>query len=123
MRMFVVHASRRVGAASGMFGLLGDAPVQVMDVAEQARVKALFDLAEECEREGNARVCQKFRRETPESLSRELQHIVIQRFGSKQQALKMHPGLMFRLCTEMCNHTNLADDGRCSRIGENRRGL
>ncbi|KAJ5152805.1 uncharacterized protein N7482_009283 [Penicillium canariense] len=110
MRVFVVHASRRFGAVSGMFGLLGDAPVQVVDVADQARVTALFDLAEECERKGNAKVRQKFRRETPESLSQELQDVVKRRFRS-QQAPKMHPALMFRLCTKMCNHLDPADDG------------
>ena len=114
MRVLVVHASRRVGAASGLFGLLGDAPVQVVDVTDQARVTALFDLAEECERKDNIRIRQSFHRESPEALSRELQDLVIKRFGSQRQAPKMHPALMFRLCTKMCNHSDPADDERCS---------
>lgn len=105
MRIFVVHASKRFGAVSGLFGLLGDAPVQVVDIAQQARVKAFFDLAEDCERNGNFRVRQDFRKDTLESLSKELQDTVVQRFGSQQQAPKMYPGLMFRLCTKMCNHS------------------
>lgn len=113
MRVLVVHASRRVGAASGLFGLLGDAPVQVVDVNDQARVTALFDLAEECEREGDIRVRQTLYRESPEALSRELHDLVVKRFGSRQQAPKMHPALMFRLCTKMCNHSGLADDEPC----------
>ncbi|KAF7714878.1 Uncharacterized protein PECH_007879 [Penicillium ucsense] len=113
MRVLVVHASRRVGASSGLFGLLGDAPVQVVDVNDQARVTALFDLAEGCEREGNIRVRQTFYRESPEALSRELHDLVVKRFGSQQKAPKMHPALMFRLCTKMCNHSGSADAERC----------
>lgn len=34
MRIFVVRASRRFGVTTGPFGLLGDAPVQIVDVSD-----------------------------------------------------------------------------------------
>lgn len=45
MRVVVVHGSFRAGAKSGLFGLLGDALVQIVPLSEQARVNAFLDLA------------------------------------------------------------------------------
>lgn len=53
MRLIVVHASPHDGAKTGLFGLLGDARVQLVDVSDEARMNAYFDLAEECERKGH----------------------------------------------------------------------
>jgi len=45
----VVHCDRGKVATRGLFGLLCDAPVQIVDVAEVCRVEALFQLARDCE--------------------------------------------------------------------------
>lgn len=111
MRIFVVHASRRFGAATGLFGLLGDAPVQIVDVSDQARVDAFFDLAESCEHKGKAMVRQNFCRESAEALQQELKDAVIKQVGSERQAPEMRPAIMFRLCTKMCNHSDQGEDG------------
>lgn len=110
MRIFVIHASRRFAAATGLFGLLGDARVQIVNVSEQAKVDAFFDLAKGCEHKGKATVRQNFQRVSAESLRQELKDVVIEQFGSLQRAPEMHPAIMFRLCTEMCNHSELAED-------------
>lgn len=111
MRIFVVHASRRFGAATGLFGLLGDARVQIVDVSDQSRVDAFFDLAESCEHKGKATVRQKFRRESAEALQQELKDAVIKQFGSEGNAPEMRPAIMFRFCTKMCNHSDQGEDG------------
>lgn len=46
MQFIVVHSRFEAAAATGLFGLLGDGPVQIVNVAEEARVDAFFDLAE-----------------------------------------------------------------------------
>lgn len=85
--------------------------MQIVDVSDQADVDAVFDLTEECERKGKPRARQCFRRESADSLRQELTDTIIKQFGSQQQAPRMYPALMFRLCTKMCNHSDLAEDG------------
>lgn len=120
MRIFVIHANRRFAAETGMFGLLCDARVQIVNVSEQTRIDALFDLAEGCEHKGKATVRQDFQRESAESLQQELKDVAIEKFGSQQRAPEMHPAIMFRLCTEMCNHSELAEDGFRPQFREDR---
>ncbi len=42
----VVHTDARTGAGLGLFGLLGDSRVQLVDVRDKARIKQFVDLAE-----------------------------------------------------------------------------
>jgi hypothetical protein len=49
MRTVVTHASRKAIATSGLYGLLGDAPVQVVHTADRERLDGFDALAEVCE--------------------------------------------------------------------------
>jgi len=53
MRTIIIHASYKYAAKTDIFGLLGDAPVQIVDVSDEARVKAFFDFADESQRKGS----------------------------------------------------------------------
>lgn len=101
----VVHASFRTSAKSGLFGLLGDACVQIVPVSDQARVNAFFDLADECERKGRVTVSQNLSRDSPESFKHELRDKTVEMFGSDELVSNMHLAIMFRLCTSRCNHS------------------
>lgn len=111
MWVLVVHTSQRVGVPSGLFGLSGDAPVQVVDVMDQVRVTAFFDLAKEYEYKG-IRVCQTFHQESPEALSQELQDLMIKGFGSNNKRRNCIQHLCFDFVpNKMCNHSDPADHG------------
>lgn len=110
MRVIVIHADFATAAGTGLFGLLGDAPVQLVDVSDEARVDALWKLAEECEPRDLVTVCQSFYRESAKMFHQILRNIVIDNLCSEDENLRpedilsrLRPVIMFRLCTEMCN--------------------
>lgn len=105
MRVVVMHASFRAGAKSGLFGLLGDACVQIVPMSDQARVNAFLDLAEECERKQHVTISQDLPRDSAESYKQELRDCIVKMFGSEELVPRMYPAIMFRLCTFWCNHS------------------
>ena len=109
-----MHSDVKSAAATNHFGLLGEARVQIVDVSEQSRIEALFSLAETCERKSRVTVSQDFSREAPGSLQRKLWKVVVEQFRSEEMAARMRPAVMFRLCTQMCNHVGFKDYGRAS---------
>lgn len=110
MRTIIIHASHEHAAKTGLFGLLGDAPVQLVDVSDEARVKSFFDLADESQRKGHVIHPQDLHRESAEVVRQKLKHLVDTSYlGDKRPA--MHPAIMFRLCTDMCNHSRAAEEG------------
>lgn len=104
MRVLIVHADFGTAAATGLFGLLGDAPVQVIDVTDEARVNALLDLAERSERNGQVAARQDFHLDSVELMKQTLTDVIVTTFGSEKVVPPMRPAVMFRLCTDMCNH-------------------
>lgn len=104
MRVIVVHSDLKTAAGTDLFGLLGDAPVQIVDVSEEAKIEAYLDLAETCERKKLVTIGQDFRRESADSMKQDLRAIIMAEFGSEELAAAMRPAVMFRLCTRMCNH-------------------
>ena len=103
MRIIVVHCDHKTAAMTGLFGLLGDAWVHVVDVAEEPKVNAFFDFAEKCET-GEISKRQDFSRTTIASMEQQLRGAVIKRYRSEELAERVRPAYMFRLCTQMCNH-------------------
>ena len=87
-----------------LFGLFGDAQVQIVDVSQEAKVAAYFDLAETCERRTPVTIRQNFGRDSVDSMKNYLRQVIIDQFHSEELAATMHPAIMFRLCTRMCNH-------------------
>ena len=108
MRVVVVHLKAQTALETGLFGLLGEARVQIIDASEESKVGALMDLAEACERNDAVTIRQDFHRESPQSMKRMLEAIILKHFHSQELAAAVHPAIMFRLCTRMCNHAQHA---------------
>lgn len=104
-RIVVVHSDLDSAAATGLFGLLGDAPVQIVPVSEEAKTASFYDLAERCERGKSVITSQDFRRIPVDDMRQYLRGTVMTKFASEDLAAIMHPAIMFRLCTQMCNHS------------------
>lgn len=104
MRVIVVHLDFRSAAESGLFGLLGDAWVQVIDAADQSRIDTFLEYAEVCEQRAVVTTKQDFVLEPPHAMRRGLRELVLAEFHSENLVALMRPAVMFRLCTRMCNH-------------------
>lgn len=104
MKVVVAHADTTTAAETGLFGLLADARVQLVDVAETAQMQAYYDFAEACERKAAAISPQNFRQEFASAIKKQLQDFVLREFVSKELARRVRPVIMFRLCTRDCNH-------------------
>lgn len=107
MRVVVIHADCATGASSGLFGLLGDAPVQLIDVFDEANVKNYFDMAEKCEPSELVTIHQDLQCTSGEVYHQTLRAAIIKKFRSDVLLVRLHPVIMFRLCTDMCNHIGL----------------
>ncbi|KAL3492457.1 hypothetical protein BJX62DRAFT_250648 [Aspergillus germanicus] len=93
----VVHARPR--ATGGLFGLLADAPVQLVAVDDQLRMDRFMGLARDTP---DVTISPRF---TPDELTlamEVLRDAVKAVFGSEDNAPTMQPAIMFRLCTRMC---------------------
>ncbi|OKP12365.1 hypothetical protein PENSUB_2101 [Penicillium subrubescens] len=116
LRVVIIHSEDRTAAQTGLFGLLGDVRVQIVPVSEQARLSALFDLAERLDRQNQFAHRQNLERYSVEKYQEGLAHSV--RYGletNDEQTVskflkRMQPAVMFRLCTEMCNHSREEND-------------
>ncbi|PYI16966.1 hypothetical protein BO99DRAFT_464418 [Aspergillus violaceofuscus CBS 115571] len=109
VRVMVVHADRRTGAESGLFGLLGDAPVQIVDVSDHDRVEAYWRLAEAQRRYDPHE--QDFERVEAEAVDREVQAQEKKMFGSEALPFMLKPAIMFRWCTQIQGHLGQLSDG------------
>jgi len=103
MRIIVIHSEHKPAAKTGMFGLLGDAPVQIVAVSDDARVHAFYHLAETCERRTPVKVAQDFSRESVDSMKQRLRNRILRTHDSERLVAAMRPAIMFRLCTDGCN--------------------
>ncbi|KAG9913624.1 hypothetical protein KCU98_g13011, partial [Aureobasidium melanogenum] len=107
MRIVVVHSDLPSAAATGLFGLLGDAPVQIIPVSEETKINTFYELAERCEHGKPVTASQDLTCKSADELRQELRREISSRFRSESEDLAkiMHPAIMFRLCTQMCNHS------------------
>jgi len=119
MRTIVIHQDLHEAALTGLFGLLGDAPVQVIDAREEARIEELWCLAEFSERELLGSNKQDLVRVTADGLKQELKDTVTWRCESVDLLQTLRPAIMFRLCTQMCSGISTSDEAmRLSRMTE-----
>ncbi|OQO03574.1 hypothetical protein B0A48_10238 [Cryoendolithus antarcticus] len=98
----VVHSPIRPAAVTGLFGLLGDARVQIIDVGDFERVKQCLHLAETCEQGRDITISQDFTLETIWYAAERLREHVVGVYRTDLTA-RIRPAVMFRLCTQMCN--------------------
>lgn len=108
IKIVVVHTTFDAAAKTGLFGLLGDACIQLVDVRDEARLNAFYDFAEKCESKakGFVRRPQDFRRQSPESIQKTLRDKLAGTFQSQAggNLPELSPVIMFRFCSLWCNH-------------------
>lgn len=104
MRVTVIHSEVAFATKTGLFGLLGDARVQIIDASEEALVESYMHFAEKCERANAVLVPQDFGREPVAWMEQKLRKVVWREFGSEGLLEIMRPAIMFRLCVRRCNH-------------------
>ncbi|CAI7646111.1 unnamed protein product [Penicillium pancosmium] len=107
MRVVIIHTSFREAARTGLFGLLGDASVQIVSLSDDKKANALNEFADKCDRKAGEEI----QRDSSESLKQELKEIFIRNRISGNITSRMHPAIMFRLCTSKCNGPNLTACG------------
>ena len=106
MRVVIIHLDFTRAAKTGLFGLSGDEWVQVVD-ATLPLASQLYELAETCERGAYAvTVAQNFVRMSANDMDAMVKRVALKAFHDYELPNRMRPAIMFRLCTEMCNHIN-----------------
>jgi hypothetical protein len=104
VNVVVIHLAFPLAAKTGLFGLLGEEIVQVVDAASPLATQ-LYELAETCE--GQAEVvtaAQDFARIPAEDMDAMVKRGALKCFHDHEIGQRLRPAIMFRLCTKMCNH-------------------
>lgn len=108
MRTIVIHARRREVARTGLFGLLGDAPKQILDASDastHATITALCGLAAEIERSAvSVTPTQDCSVPSLDQLQIKLHTVAVKCFRDEDALAHLRPAIMFCLCDRMCNH-------------------
>lgn len=105
VRVVVIHLDLGRAADSGLFGLLGDEIIQVVD-ATLPLADELYALAEHCERGAPAVTCaQDFTRMSADNMDAMVKRVAFKVFHDSEVGKRLRPAIMFRLCTQMCNHS------------------
>lgn len=111
IKIVVVHTKFEAATKTGLFGLLGDACIQLVDVSDEARLNPFYDFADKCEANeskarGLVRRPQDFRRQSPESIQKTLRDKLADTFWSQpgRNLPELSPVIMFRFCSLWCNH-------------------
>jgi hypothetical protein len=107
MRIVVTHASRKAIATSGLYGLLGDAPVQIVDTADHEKLDDLYRMAELGESTHDL-LAQRSIRESPERPEQELAKIMstMTSHGRGPVTSEIRPAVIFRACPFNCKLPN-----------------
>lgn len=105
-RVVVIHLDFARAARTGLFGILGDEPIQVLEAASLL-TSQLYELAESCEHGAYAiTAMQDFTRMSTNDMDAMVKRVAFKAFHDRELSMRMRPAIMFRLCTEMCNHIN-----------------
>jgi hypothetical protein len=96
MHLIAVRTTFETAAKTGLYGPLGDACIQLVSVSDEARLNAFLDFAEKCESKADRFIAKKqaFHRESPESMTRRLNHKLGETFGAEagQKLPPLSPG-------------------------------
>lgn len=104
----VVHADLAEGAKSNLFEPLGDAPIQIIDMAEEDEIDRCFAIALECENRSPVSNPQDLERRSLHLTRDRLRLQIVASHGSEDLMDILRPAIMFRHCTLMCNHPVIA---------------
>lgn len=114
VKVVVIHADAGHATRTGLFGLLGDALVQVVPVSEEERVNGFYDLAEWLDRERGVTYRQNLERYSVEWYRGRLRQSVQYGLETDDSEViskvlrRVQPAVMVRLCTDMCNSSGKA---------------
>ncbi|KAK6438795.1 hypothetical protein LTR95_005000 [Oleoguttula sp. CCFEE 5521] len=103
MDTVVVHLSHKAAAEKGLFELLGDDTVQVVDVAEQEVLHKYYDAAgllESLSSGGDSSGGHRF--DSIAQIGEDLEYVLMKAYGCRELLRHMRPAVMFRLCTRKC---------------------
>jgi len=103
MQVLVVHCEASKAAPTGLFGFLGDAPIQLVNPQDEVRLERYRTFAEQCEREQQDSVKQPLGAENAASMKQRLDEVIREQFDVPALSASMRPVIMFRLCTRKCN--------------------
>jgi hypothetical protein len=92
----IVHTNTET--AAGLFGLLADARVQIVDADDETSINEFMKLGEA----SNVTIGPGFAQEDLIRAKKELRGAVESVFGTEDLAPTMRPAVMFRLCTGKC---------------------
>jgi hypothetical protein len=110
VRIVVIHLDSTQAARTGLFGLLGDKFVQVVD-ATLPLASQLYDLAEACEsRASTVTAAQDFARMSANDMNAMVKRVALKRYFDHELSKRMRAAIMFRLCTKMCNHSTTSEE-------------
>ncbi|KAG9518430.1 hypothetical protein KCU93_g8407, partial [Aureobasidium melanogenum] len=110
VRVVVIHLDIGRAADSGLFGLCGDEIIQVVD-ATLPLAEQLYALAEHCERGAPAvTYAQDFTRMPVDDMDAMVKRVAYRIFHEHEVGKRLRPAIMFRLCTEMCNHNTPGEE-------------
>jgi hypothetical protein len=104
VKVIVIHLDFASAARTGLFGLMGDQFVQVVD-ATLPLASQLYELAETCEsRASTVTAAQDFSRTSANDMNAVVKRVVLKVYFDHELSKRMRAAIMFRLCTKMCNH-------------------
>jgi hypothetical protein len=102
MHLVVIHAPKQVVAASELFGLLGDAPIQVVETAEYDKMEAMYRFAEQWSQPDQTDI-----RRSRDELEHYLQCILVPPPWDpsipSEYATSIRAAVMFRACHLNCS--------------------
>lgn len=106
VKVIVIHLDIGRAADSGLFGISGDEIIQVVDAASPL-ASQLYEMAEWCEHGASAvTVAQDFTRMSFADMDAMVKREAFKQLHDQEIGKRLRPAIMFRLCTEMCNHIN-----------------
>lgn len=103
MQEVIVHCNITSARKTGLFGLLGDAWIQIVEVSNEDRLQDFFTFMESCDDDQVFPALQDLRRQSTDSMQRRLNRAVLRQYRSTELAEKIRPAIKFRLCTRKCN--------------------
>lgn len=108
MEVMVIHTTVADAAATGLFGLFCEEIVQVVDAADARTCDAFHQFAQACERRASGPVTapQKYTRDLA-AMRQRLRFDILNSYDCEELVERLHPAIMFRLCTRQCNERTL----------------
>lgn len=110
VRVIVIHLDFAQAAKTGLFGLSGDERVRVVDAALPL-ASQLYEMAETCECDAVISAQDLTQMPTSE-MDAMVKRVAFKAYHDLELPKRLRPAIMFRLCTQMCNHSNTLGEER-----------